>query len=274
MLSPWGRTVPGVLEEQSQEGWASRAGPGGLRGGLRLFPQGCGSPGGLWAERELSACWGGGLGVVSLGRLALCVDFSLFLGPWGEGCVLSRLWGHDRSFCLLQIPSGWLRGAGWRWRGFRGWFVLSHPHPLKGRGWYFCCCPALAFLSTGGSGLKAGWRPPEVWKSPPATLPPKQPSGAGGAAAFLLQAESQALGGFLEEVVLSFLLRKVRWLPHLPPGLFLTVFPFPGFTWGQETPRKVLQDTPHLAQPGGAPCGFFRLIFHGSCRPISLNSPT
>lgn len=141
MLSPWGRTVPGVLEEQSQEGWASRAGPGGLRGGLRLFPQGCGSPGGLWAERELSACWGGGLGVVSLGRLALCVDFSLFLGPWREGCVLSRLWGHDRSFCLLQIPSGWLRGAGWRWRGFRGWFVLSHPHRLKGGGGISAAAP-------------------------------------------------------------------------------------------------------------------------------------
>lgn len=35
---PPGRTVPGVLEEQREEGWASRGGPSGLRGGLRLFP--------------------------------------------------------------------------------------------------------------------------------------------------------------------------------------------------------------------------------------------
>ena len=196
--------------------------------------------------------WGEGLRVVSL---ALYVDFSLFLWPWDGGCVLSRLWGHDRSFCLLQIPLRWLRGASWRWRGFKAGLCSLTPLP-KGGGGIVCCCPALAFLSAGGSGLRAGWRPPEVWKSPPATLPPKQPSGAGGAAAFLLQAEGQALGGFLEEVALSFLLRKVRWLPHLPPGLFLTLFPFPGFTWGQEPPRKVLQDTPHLAQPGDPPVGF------------------
>ena len=102
------------------------------QGRTQAFPLGRWEP---WRAvgRETSSvpvgedCWG----VISLGRLVLYVDFSLFLWPWDGGCVLSCLWGHNRSVYLLQIPSGWLQGAGWRWGEFRGWFVLTHPHLLK-----------------------------------------------------------------------------------------------------------------------------------------------
>ena len=74
----WGRTMPGVLEEQrggpcgwsrasegergrrgGQEGdRAGHAGPCGLRGGLGFLPPGRWDPGGLWAEegRGLTRC--------------------------------------------------------------------------------------------------------------------------------------------------------------------------------------------------------------------------
>lgn len=47
MERPWGRTLPGILEEQKpvwlEQGW-------GVRGGLGLLSQGRGSSGVLWAE--------------------------------------------------------------------------------------------------------------------------------------------------------------------------------------------------------------------------------
>lgn len=110
--------------------------------------------------------------------------------------------------------------------------------------------------------LRAGWRPPEVWKSPPAPCP-QTTLRAGVAAAFIALSRRPGPGGFLEEVALSFLLRGGGSSPF--PGLFLTLFPFPGLAWGQEPPRT----TPG---PAWGPLWVFRLIFH-SCRPILLTAP-
>lgn len=229
-------------------------------------PREVGALKGCGQRDELSACWGGWLGVISLGRLVLCVDFSLFLRPWDGGCVLSCLWGHDRSVYLLQIPSGWLQGAGWRWRGFRGWFVLTHPHLLKvgvvlsaaARHWP-SSPPEEVASGLAGVLLKCGnpHRPP---------CPPNNP---------------QELGLLL----LSCFKQKARpweaswrrWrcpsssegevAPSPFPRPLPDSLPFSRVRLGPGAPKD------HTWPSLGAPCGFFRLIFHCSCRPILLTAP-
>lgn len=142
--------------------------------------------------------------------------------------------------------------------------MLTHPHLLK-VGVVLSAAARHWPSSAGGSGLRAGWRPPEVWKSPPATLPPKQPSGAGVAAAFHFKQKARPWEASWRRV--SVVLPPQRVVAPSPfHRPLLTLFPFPGFAWDPGAPKD-------HTWPSLGPLWVFQLIFHCFLQAHLLTAP-